>query len=241
MNIEIHLQVMTPKWSRWRCLSAVKLVDAILLSVDVCPNWYQGYIKRSVSWLSARSADYPPNLPDYEIRSITEVYEAVENEIQSRLDVARSWSHKANWIIGHQDLMPEELKIDSWVDLQLFIQSAGAQMMFKELPVEFLNIAKPSDHTIVSDKDSNDEKLTATADWIVLGRNYAKEYMESYRGKNYSYGTQEEVAKKIYRYLCDHKIYTPKGTVPSIEYIVRNLLREGKWWKENHFWTPPLD
>jgi hypothetical protein len=241
VELEISLQVKNPIWGSWESLSAVKLREAILLSLDVCPIWYEDYIVGNVQLLNSDIGEYKPDLPDYEIRSICEVYDAVESEILNQLKIIKSWFHKSSWLIGEKPLSPEHISLSSNIDLRAFIKSAINEICLKDLPSMFLLLADEGGSISMAYSKSEPNIVSATADWITLGRAYAKDHMESYRGKSYTYGTQRDVAVKVYKYLDEKNIFTSKGKQPDVEYIIRNLLRADGWWKENHFWKPSLD
>jgi len=148
MNFDISMHSERPDWKHWTRLGSVSLKQAIFLSLDVCPTWYEDYI---IYYRQTHDdVDYRPKYEDYEIDSIIKVFNYIEPEFSNRLQVVKSWAYQQDWILDKRFFTPEEINEDTLVDLKKFFLSASTLMGFEN---EYDEI--PSDLNLKVSKQDN--------------------------------------------------------------------------------------
>ena len=148
MNFDISMHCTQPDWLHWRRLGSITLKEAILLSLDICPDWYDGYIVHHVHNLD--NVDYPSRLTESEEKSVFKVFDYIESEYSTRLQVVQSWAFNQDWIIEKKDFTPKDINENMLVDLKKFFQASFNQMGFcneyDEIPSDlYVNVGLKDD------------------------------------------------------------------------------------------------
>ena len=78
MNFDISMHSERPNWRHWKRLGSVSLKEAILLSLDICPIWYENYIIDN--YQRADNRDYPSRLSQSEMDSLLHVLNYTNSE-----------------------------------------------------------------------------------------------------------------------------------------------------------------
>lgn len=143
MKIEIWLQSSQPDWRMWKKLGSVSLREAIYLSMDICPSWYQDNILYTVNNYYDIS-EYAKQVSDEEFEDIKDVYESIDDEYSNRLKIAKSWATQQDWVIGSKPNSPDEISESTYVDLRKFLKFAFVTMQFENetdsIPLELRGI-----------------------------------------------------------------------------------------------------
>ncbi len=171
MNLVIAKQSKRPDWKHWKRLGSVKLKDAILLSLDICPIWYENYIIDN--YQRADNPDYPSCLTQSEVNSLLNVLNYTESEYSIRLQVVQSWAFKQDWFIEKKDFTPKDINENMLVDLKKFFQAAFNQMGFSnecdEIPSDLKEVQESKKVVI--------ERLTQK-DWVIKAQEFGDEFMK---------------------------------------------------------------
>lgn len=128
MNFDISFQSERPDWNHWTRMGSVTLRDAILLTLDVCPHWYEYYIANRVYMLDSGACS--SSLSEGEDYSTYKVFDYIEKEYSIRLQVVQSWAFNQNWFIDKKDFTQKEINGKVLVDLKNFFLAAFNQMKF---------------------------------------------------------------------------------------------------------------
>ena len=130
MKNKIWSQSVRPKWKMWKKFGSVTLKDAIYLSMDVCPSWYENNILDIVDHYYGTS-EYHRSVSDEEFEDIKDVYESIGDEYIHRLKITKSWTTQQDWVIGLQPNLPDDIKESTYVDLKKFLKFAFITMGFE--------------------------------------------------------------------------------------------------------------
>ena len=156
MNFAISMQSKRPDWKHWTRLGSVSLRESIFLSLNVCPIWYENTI---INYRQKHdSEDYRPKLKKSEIGLIVKVYKCIEPEFSTRLQVAKSWAYKQDWVLDKGYFTPEEINEDMLVDLKKFFFAAFTQMRFEN---EYDEIPADLNMTVGGEDNPNLEVLAS--------------------------------------------------------------------------------
>ena len=218
MNFDISKQSKRPDWKHWTRLGSVSLRESIFLSLDVCPIWYENTI---INYRQKHdSEDYRPKLKKSEIDLIVKVFNYIEPEFSTRLQVAKSWTYKQDWVLDKGDFTAEEINEGTLVDLKKFFLAAFTQMQFKN---EYDEI--PSDlYVTLEQKDVVSQKLSRK-DWISKAREYGEGYLNDNPAINLN-----ELAKLIYnRFLLERILTAHGGREILVATIKTDALSKGAW------------
>jgi hypothetical protein len=206
--IEIWIQSRQPTWKDWMRLGSTSLREGILLSLDVCPYWYEEAIATTIENYYGTS-QYHRAVSEDEFREIKDVYEYIDGQLQDRLRVAKSWAEQQDWVLGSQNLMPVDIRFDTTVDHRKFLIFAFEKMgyvnEYDQIPAEFKKI-----------KDVIPKKL-ASKDWKILAQLYAKELLQENPKLNL-----EQLTRSVSNRFDEEKILTAhaggkKIALPTIE------------------------
>ena len=160
-----------PNWKLWERMNAVLLRQALLLSMDVCPTWYQDVVLSAVKDYHETS-EYRFSDANEAYERIKEVYEGVEQEFTERLKVSQSWAAQQDWIIGSNPLLPNEVREEIYVDLIKFLKFAFDTMGFNNRIDNIPNSIKPQKSQI---------KLPislSSKEWKSKAKLYASEFLQ---------------------------------------------------------------
>ena len=226
MKREIWIQSTQPDWKKWKKLGSLKLREAIFLSMDICPIWYQDDVLARINNFNDQSEyRHQDLLENIEVRK--EIYEAVEAEFSERLKIVKSWFAKQDWIVGDQPLVPDGITTDSYVDLEKFIPFAFSRMGFKN---EIDGIPEFGS-SINSDNLASASEGKKTLDWMILAKKIGEEYLEDY---GISSGVTDKTLTQVGNYVAgklnDLGMRNLKGGQFKGESITRDCLG-GEWWQ----------
>lgn len=198
MNLVIAKQSKRPDWKHWKRLGSVKLKDAILLSLDICPIWYKDYIIDN--YQRADNPDDPSCLTQSEVNSLLDVLNYTESEYSIRLQVVQSWAFKQDWFIEKKDFTSKDINENMLVDLKKFFHAAFNQMDFcneyDEIPTDM--------RTIQGEQYASESKTKHTPITKERNQNLDDEHFR------YKMPLQEETILKIIKDLgCNPLNITP--------------------------------
>lgn len=219
MNFEYSMLSERPNWKYWRNLGSVKLEQAILLSLDICPIWYKDVIiyYRQMSCFE----DYFRNLDENESQIRVDVFKYVEPKLTYRLHIVKSWAFKQDWVLDSKVFIPNEINEDTLVDLKRFFQAAFNQMGFEN---DYDKI--PSDLYLIKKEDDIEIQLLPKNKWVLK----AQEFAENYCKENPEIKLNL-LAERIYERFITEKIQSSHGggTEISVSTIKTEALSKSQW------------
>lgn len=217
MNVELWIQSKQPKWSEWQKLGAIPIKDAIFLSMDICPRWYEEVVLAAIRNYSDDS-EYRRCNADDEYEDYKHIFEAIEYELQERFRIAQSWVAKQKWVIGSKPNTPDEIELTSYVDLKEFLKFSFLTMGYKNehdsIPIE-----------IKGDIQSTAPLLLSSADWKRKAQIYADELLNKNQNANLA-----EVVEQIFEYFKKERIWTSYAGGQEIALAsIKDALSKGGW------------
>ncbi len=217
MNIEIWIQSRQPKWREWQKLDAIPIKDAIFLSMDVCPRWYEEVVLTAISNFFD-SSEYRPTNADDQYDDYKHIYEVIEHEFQERLRIAQSWVAKQNWVIGSKPNTPDEIGPTTYVDLKEFLRFSFVTMGY-ENQCDSIPLA------IKGATESIAPLLLSSAEWKRRAKIRADELLE--QNQNTS---QDEIVEQIFEYFKKERICTSYAGGKEISLAsIKDALSKGGW------------
>ncbi len=231
MDPGIEIMSTQPTWKEWKKFGSVKLKQVLILSMNICPNWYEDYIIDGIMNLSADS-EYQKPITDEEKSLLIEIYDAVEVELTLRKKITCSWFAKQDWIIGAQPSSPDVITFDTLIDLQKFMPFAFNDMGFVNIDNSVLEEFQKSNsikEVLIDDLQVASKKTQS--DWTLLAKKIGENYLDDY---GISGGgtdrTQTEVAKYIENMFKEDGVKNKKGGILSFKTIIRDCIH-GEWWQ----------
>lgn len=217
MNVEIWIQSRQPKWGEWQKLDAIPIKDAIFLSMDVCPRWYEEVVLAAVRNYFDDS-EYRPSNADHLYEDFRHIYKAINDEFEERFSIARSWVAKQNWVVGLSPKVPDGIKLSTYVHLKEFLEFSFGTMGYKN---EYDSIPL----TIRSATQSTEPLLLSSAEWKCKAQVCADELLE----KNLD-ASLDEVAEQIFVYFKRERICTSYAGGKEIALAsIKDALSKGGW------------
>jgi len=223
MKIEIWMQSINPKWKTWKKFGSVSLKDAIYLSMDVCPSWYENNILDVVDHYYGTS-EYHRSVSDEEFEDIKDVYESIGDEYFHRLNITKSWTTQQDWVIGSQPNLPDDIKESTCVDLRKFLKFAFITMGFENeqdlIPLELKGIESSA---------SSEPVYMTSEDWKSKAREIATEYLM----KNPKLSL-DQVSDLVASAFSEKNIFSSHGKKEiSPSTIKREALSKDAWFTKN--------
>jgi hypothetical protein len=226
MKFEIWIQSVQPDWEELAKLGSVSFKEAIYLSMDISPSWYQEKILNTVENYYD-SSEYSRVVTDEEFNGIKEVYKEIEEEYANRIKIAKSWFSQQDWVIGCIVLSPEDIKENSYVDLMKFIKFAFMTMRF-ENDCDFIPNSMKGRKDF-SDAAKISSKILSSMDWQNRAKLYAKEYLKDNQKLSLA-----QLAKLVSdRFLVENIISAHAGGKEISSSTIKDALSKGGWFTQN--------
>lgn len=226
MKFEIWIQCVQPDWDEWSKLGSVKLKEAIYLSMDISPSWYEGAILGAVENYFDES-EYRRPATDKDIKEIKQLYEEIEQEYAERLKISKSWFFQQDWAIGSSVSSPEDIHGNTYVDLMKFIRSAFMTMKFENECDFITNSMKGMED--LTDSAKIRPTTLSSMDWQSRAKLYAKEYLKGDQKLSLA-----QLADLISARFLEEKILSAhaggKEISPS---TIKDSLSKGGWFSQN--------
>jgi hypothetical protein len=222
MNLVIAKQSKRPDWKHWKRLGSVKLKDAILLSLDICPIWYENYIIDN--YQRADNPVYPSRLSQSEVNSLLNVLNYTESEYSIRLQVVQSWAFKQDWFIEKKDFTSKDINENMLVDLKKFFHASFNQMDFNndydEIPLDLKGM-QASKGVVIQRLPQND--------WVIKAQKFGEEYLK----KNPKI-TLDELSQLVFERFIIENIQTAHGggRNVSLSSIKTTAFSKSGWFRE---------
>lgn len=231
MDPAIEILSKQPNWKEWKKFGSIKLKQALILSMNICPNWYEDCVEDGIRNLLDNSEYHRPGT-DEEMSYLEEIHSAVEEELMLRKKITCSWFAKQDWIIGAQPSSPDAVTLDTLIDLQKFMPFAFNDMGFVNIGNSVLEEFQKSDsikEVLIDDLQVASKKIQS--DWKLLAKKIGENYLDDY---GISGGgadrTQTEVAQYIKNRFQEDGVKSKKGGILSFKTIIRECIH-GEWWQ----------
>lgn len=200
-------------------LGSTSLREGILLSLDICPHWYDEEIIDTVEHYYGTSEYHRP-VSDDEYQEIQHIYEYIEGELNNRLKIAQSWIAQQDWVIGTQTHMPAEIGFETTIDHRKFLTFAfkimGYENEYDQIPGEFKKLKESQEASL---------KKLSSKDWKILAQLYAKEILLTNPKL-----ILEEVVMLVSKRFDDESIRTTYSGQRNISPpTIKDALSKGGW------------
>jgi len=226
MKFEIWIHSVQPDWNELVKLGSVSLREAIYLSMDISPSWYEEKILNTVENYYDTS-EYRRPVSDKEFNDIKLVYEEIDREYADRIRIAKSWFSKQDWVIGKTPLSPDDINEKIYVDLPNFIKFAFTIMRFDNecdfIPNPMKGIP------VFSDAATIPPIMLSSLDWQNRAKLYAKEYLKS----NRELSLAQLVDLISSRFVVEKIISTHAGGKEISPSTIKDALSKGGWFTQN--------
>ena len=217
---------MQPDWNELVKLGSVSLREAIYLSMDISPSWYEEKILNTVENYYG-SSEYRTAVSDKEFNDIKLVYEEIDREYADRIRIAKSWFSKQDWVIGATPLSPDDINEKIYVDLPNFIKFAFTIMRFDNECDFIPNTMKGIQ--VFSEAATIAPTMLSSMDWQNRAKLYAKEYLKSNRDLSLA----KLVDLIANRFLEEKIISTHAGGKEISPSTIKDALSKGGWFTLN--------
>ena len=220
--IEAWFKSEHPNWQDWRNLGSISMLEAILLSMDICPNWYRTEVLGAVQNCFELS-EYRRPVLDEKVEWIKEVYEYVDAELDKRLKISKSWFGQQDWVLGAEATSPADISFDTLVDHGKFLKFAFEKMGF-ENECDFI----PDDLKGTVEDGAAVEQPLSSKDWTVKAKLYAMECLEKNLGLNL-----DELAGLVSKRFNQEKIFASHGgNKPIAKSSIKTVLSKSGWFTQ---------
>lgn len=180
MDPAIELLSQQPTWKEWKKFGSIKLKQGLILSMNICPNWYENHIVDNIMNFRADCEHQKP-VTDEDKYFINKIHDGVEIELTKRHRIARTWFAKQDWIVGPQPSSPDAVTLDTLIDLQKFMPSAFNDMEFINNDNSVLEKFQKSDsikEVLIDDLQVASKKNQS--DWKLLAKKIGENYLDDY-------------------------------------------------------------
>lgn len=196
-------------------LGSTSLREGILLSLDICPHWYEEDVISTVENYYGAS-QYHRAVSEDEFGEVKDIYEYIDGELQDRLIVAKSWAEQQDWVLSSQTLMPSDIGFDTIINHRKFLTFAfekmGYENEYDRIPAEFRKVTQ-----VISRK-------LASKDWANMAQVYAKEFLQENPALNL-----DEVVELVSKRFDEEKIFSAHagGLKIALPTIKEKLSKNG--------------
>jgi hypothetical protein len=226
MKIKVWIKSVQPDWKGWSRFGSVSLKEAIYLSMDISPTWYQEIILDVVENYYGNS-EYHRAVSDEEFNGIKEVYQEIEQEYEERMKICRSWFAQQDWAIEPTLASPNDIGEDTIVDPLKFMKFAFTTMKFDNEYDSIPNEIKGGESH--SNLDEVKPTILSSIGWQDRAKLYAKEYMESNR--NLSLAQLVDLVAE--RFSKEKIISAHAGGKKISQPTIKDALSKGGWFTQN--------
>lgn len=198
------------------------MLEAILLTMDICPNWYRDVALDTVENYYGNSK-YHRSVSEKEFEWIKEVVDFVDAELDRRLKISKSWVTQQNWILETGVTSPADISLDTLVDHGKFLKFAFEKMGF-ENECDFI----PDDLKGIEDTVAKVDGSLSSKDWRAKAKLYAMEYLKEDLDL-----TLDALVELISKRFNQEKIFTSHGgSEPIAKSSIKRILSTKGWFTQ---------